>query len=106
MRGAFITRTGPADVIEVGSLPDPVPGPREALVRVRACAVNPIDTYVRAGAVAFALPVPFIVGCDLAGEVVAVGAEVRQTNTGWFAESAVVFRTQRRLMQGAVAIAG
>ncbi len=41
-----------------------------------------------------------------ASGVVAVGAEVRQTNTGWFAESAVVFRTQRRLMQGAVAIAG
>lgn len=82
MRAAFITRTGPADVIEVGSLPDPVPGPREALVRVRACAVNPIDTYVRAGGVAFPLPVPFIVGCDLAGEVVAVGAEVGALRPG------------------------
>lgn len=39
-----------------------------------------------------------------ASGVVAVGAEVKQTNTGWFAASAVVFRTQRRLMQGAVAI--
>lgn len=35
---------------------------------------------------------------------VAVGAEVRQTNTGWHAESAVVFRTARRLMQGQVCI--
>jgi 2-methylaconitate isomerase len=33
-----------------------------------------------------------------------VGAEVRQDNTGWHADSAVVFRTQRRLMQGAVAL--
>ncbi len=39
-----------------------------------------------------------------ASGVVAVGAEVRQLNTGWHAESAVVFRTQRRLMQGSVAI--
>ena len=82
MRGAFITRTGPADQIEVGSLPDPVPGPREALVRVRACAVNPIDTYVRGGAVAFPLPVPFIVGCDLAGEVISVGKEVGTLRPG------------------------
>ena len=36
--------------------------------------------------------------------VVAVGAEVRQDISGWYADSAVVFRTQRRLMQGAVAV--
>jgi 2-methylaconitate cis-trans-isomerase PrpF len=35
-----------------------------------------------------------------------VGAEVRHDNTGWHADSAVVFRTARRLMQGAVALAG
>jgi NADPH2:quinone reductase len=46
------------------------------LVRVGASAVNPIDTYVRAGTVAMPLPFPFVVGCDLAGEVVAVGADV------------------------------
>lgn len=76
MRAAFIRAVGPPDVIVVGDLPDPVPGPRQALVRVRACAVNPIDTYVRSGAVAMPLPVPFVPGCDLAGEVVAVGADV------------------------------
>jgi NADPH2:quinone reductase len=43
---------------------------------VRACAVNPIDTYIRAGSVAMPLEFPFVVGCDLAGEVVAVGSEV------------------------------
>ena len=76
MRAAFITHTGPPEAIVVGACADPVPGPRQAVVRVRACAVNPIDTYVRSGAVAMPLPLPFIVGCDLAGEVVAVGAEV------------------------------
>ncbi|MFM7245574.1 MAG: NADPH:quinone reductase [Planctomycetaceae bacterium] len=76
MRAAFIREVGPAESIVVGDLPDPVPGPRQALVRVRACAVNPIDTYVRSGAVAMPLPVPYVVGCDLAGEVIAVGADV------------------------------
>lgn len=76
MRAAFITRTGPPDVITVGPSADPVPDPEQALVRVRACAVNPIDTYVRSGAIAMPLPFPYIVGCDLAGEVVAVGSQV------------------------------
>lgn len=73
MRAAFIERTGPPEVIRCGDLPDPVAGPGQAVVRVKACAVNPIDTYVRAGTVAMPLPSPFVVGCDLAGEVVAVG---------------------------------
>lgn len=82
MRAAFITETGPPEVIRIGELPDPAPGPREALVRVRACAINPIDTYVRSGAVAMPLPLPFVVGCDLAGEVVAVGDDVAALRPG------------------------
>jgi len=82
MKAAFITRTGDPAVIVHGDLPDPRPGPRQALVRVRAAAVNPIDTYVRAGTVAMPLPFPFVVGCDLAGEVLAVGAEVDRLRPG------------------------
>lgn len=76
MRAAFIRQTGPVENLEVGELPDPTPGPGQALVRVRAAAVNPIDTYVRSGLVAMELPMPYIVGCDLAGDVVAVGSGV------------------------------
>lgn len=82
MKAAFITETGPPHVIRCGELPDPVPGPREALVRVRACGINPIDTYIRSGAVAMPLPRPFIVGCDLAGEVLAVGDDVATLRPG------------------------
>jgi NADPH:quinone reductase len=82
VKAAFIERTGPSEVITWGDLPDPVPGPREALVRVRACAVNPIDTYVRAGSVSMPLPLPFVVGCDLTGEVVAVGPDVDRLRPG------------------------
>lgn len=76
MKAAFIETTGAPDMIRYGDLPDPVVGRGQVLVRVRACAVNPIDTYVRAGIVAMPLTFPFVVGCDLAGEVVAVGPGV------------------------------
>ena len=82
MKAAFITQTGPPDVIRCATLPDPRPGPGQALVRVTACAVNPIDTYVRAGTVAMPLPSPFVVGCDLAGDVVEVGAGVADLRPG------------------------
>jgi NADPH2:quinone reductase len=82
MRAAYITQTGGPEVIRVGPLPDPVPGPRDVLVRIKASAVNPIDTYVRSGAVAMPLSFPFVVGCDLAGEVVAVGDEVDALRPG------------------------
>lgn len=82
MKAAYITQIGGPDSIHIGSLPDPVPGPRGVLVRVRAAAVNPIDTYVRSGTVAMPLPFPFVVGCDLAGEVVAVGDEVDALRPG------------------------
>ncbi len=82
MRAAYITRTGDPEVIRCGDLPDPVPGPRQALIRVRAAAINPVDTYVRAGTIAMPLEFPFVVGCDLAGEVVAVGDEVERLRPG------------------------
>ena len=82
MKAAFITRTGPPGEIRFDELPRPVPGRRDAVVRVRACAVNPIDTYIRSGAVAMPLVFPFIVGCDLAGEVVEVGADVDHLRPG------------------------
>ena len=73
MKAAFITETGDPGVIQVGDLPDPQPAAGEVLVKVEAVAVNPIDTYVRAGMVALELDFPYIIGCDLAGTVAACG---------------------------------
>jgi len=82
MRAAYIEHTGPPDVIQVGDLPKPEPGPGEALVRVYAAALNPIDLYLRSGLVAMPIPLPYIIGCDLAGTVEAVGPNVNRVKPG------------------------
>ena len=82
MKAAFITRTGGPEEIIFGDLPDPMPGPEQVLVRIRASAINPIDTYIRAGTVAMPLEFPYVVGCDLAGDVVAVGEQVEHLRPG------------------------
>ncbi len=76
MKAAFIHQPGPAESIVYGDLPKPVAEGSQVLVKVAAVAVNPVDTYVRSGAVALDLPKPFVVGCDLAGTVEAVGPRV------------------------------
>ena len=58
MRAAYIEQTGPPEVIKVGDLPRPEPGPGQVLVRVHAVALNPIDLYIRSGLVAMPLVVP------------------------------------------------
>ncbi|REK12004.1 MAG: NADPH:quinone reductase [Planctomycetota bacterium] len=82
MRAAFIKQTGPPDVITVGDLPQPRPTDGQVLVRVEAVDVNPIDTYVRGGMVTMPLPIPYIIGCDLAGVVEAVGPQVTRFKKG------------------------
>ncbi len=78
MKAAYIQRTGPPEVIEYGDLPKPEPAGTQVLVRVHAAAVNPIDTYIRAGMIPAQLSLPFVVGCDLAGTVEAVGPEAKR----------------------------
>lgn len=82
MKAAFFHETGPPEVIQYGDLPTPEPKTGEVLVKVAAVAVNPIDTYIRAGKVAMDLPKPFIIGCDLAGTVQAVGAGTHRFQPG------------------------
>jgi NADPH2:quinone reductase len=86
MKAAYIETTGAPDIIRYGDLPKPTPRPGEVLVRVGAVAVNPIDTYIRAGMVAMPLPKPYVIGCDLAGTVEAVGqggGRFRPTERVW-----------------------
>jgi NADPH2:quinone reductase len=82
MKAAYITRTGDPSVIQYGDLPDPQPRPTECLVEVAAVAVNPIDTYIRGGVIKAELPPQYVIGCDLAGTVRAVGGQVSRFQPG------------------------
>jgi NADPH2:quinone reductase len=82
MKAAYIERTGTPEEIRYGDLPTPEPTGNQLLVKVGAVAVNPIDTYIRAGMVAMNLPQPFIVGCDLAGVVEKAGPQARRFAPG------------------------
>ncbi|MEH0580668.1 MULTISPECIES: NADP-dependent oxidoreductase [Streptomyces] len=68
---------GDRDVLYVTDIPMPEPGPADVVVEVRAAGVNPFDTMLRSGVVRDLFPVDFPSrqGSDLAGVVVAVGAE-------------------------------
>ena len=82
MKAAYINKTGPPENILYGDLPAPKPGPTQCLVKVSAVALNPVDTYIRAGMIQMPLPAPFIVGCDLAGTVAEIGPGVTRFEPG------------------------
>jgi len=76
MRAAYVTEHGPAEAIAVGELPVPAVGPADVLVAIQVVAVNPVDTFIRSGRYATPVPFPFIIGRDLAGQVISAGAGV------------------------------
>jgi NADPH2:quinone reductase len=82
MKAAFIHQPGPPESIVFGDLPKPTIAPQQVLVRVGAVSVNPIDTYIRGGLIKANLPQPYILGCDLAGVVEEVGADVKRFKRG------------------------
>jgi NADPH2:quinone reductase len=82
MKAAYITKTGPPEVIICGDLPAPTPGRHQCLVKVTAVDVNPIDLYIRAGSIPFKMSFPYIIGRDLAGTVVETGPGVKSFKVG------------------------
>jgi NADPH2:quinone reductase len=82
MKAAYITQTGTPDVITYGDLPAPKPTRRQCLIKVAAVDVNPIDVYVRSGAIPVKQTFPAILGRDLAGTVVEAGAGVKDFKVG------------------------
>ncbi|MCU0787514.1 MAG: NADPH:quinone reductase [Verrucomicrobia bacterium] len=82
MKAAYITRTGPPEVIIYGDLPAPTLKPNQCLVKVAAVDMNPIDVYWRAGMVPAKIQFPFILGRDLAGTVVEAGTSAKKFKPG------------------------
>ena len=82
MRAMLMTERGGPEVLRLGEMPDLEPGADEVLVRVRATALNHLDVWVRKGAASPKLPLPHLLGCDVAGEVVAFGPRVLEDVPG------------------------
>ncbi len=84
MKAFVVERYGDADTVRAGHVPDPTAGPDDVLVRIHAASVNPVDLKIRNGDFKALLPLraPFVLGNDLAGTVVAVGARVTRFAVG------------------------
>ena len=67
---------GGPEVLQLESLPRPVPGSGEVLIDIHAAGVNPADTYMLTGNYAKVPDLPYIPGGDCAGVVAAVGPNV------------------------------
>jgi NADPH:quinone reductase-like Zn-dependent oxidoreductase len=74
MKAVRFHEHGTVDVLRYEDAPEPVPNPGEALVRVRACALNHLDLWQRRGIERVTIPLPHTSGADVAGEVVEPGA--------------------------------
>ena len=83
MKAARIHKHGGTDVLTVEEIPEPKIKAHEILVRVRACAMNRLDLFVRAGIPGMQFAMPHILGSDIAGEVAAVGELCERVQPGW-----------------------
>jgi NADPH:quinone reductase-like Zn-dependent oxidoreductase len=82
MKAVLFHEYGPADVLRYEDVPDPTPAPGEALIRVRACAVNHVDIDMRNGSSRLPIRLPHTLGFELAGQVVALGEGANDVAVG------------------------
>src|SRR5579871_4246654 len=71
---------GGVEVLTRESIELPEPGPREVRVRVRAVALNHVDLWMRRGLPHVKYEWPYRLGCDIVGEIEAVGPGARTTS--------------------------
>jgi NADPH:quinone reductase-like Zn-dependent oxidoreductase len=84
MKAVVLNGYGDVDHLELREVEEPFPGPRQIKVKVAGASINPIDWKIRRGELRVMLPLhlPTILGRDVAGEVVAVGADVTEFAPG------------------------
>lgn len=82
MKAVLMTAVGNPDVLKLQDVPKPTPGNTEILVRLVAAGVNPLDTKLRKRGTFYPEQMPAILGCDGAGVVEAVGANVQKFRPG------------------------
>jgi len=86
MKAVFFETHGEIDALQYGSVPDPVAAAGQAVVKVKACALNFLDIWVRRGWPGLKLDMPHWCGADVAGEIAALGPGV----SGWTVGQRVV----------------
>ncbi|MEP6959140.1 MAG: zinc-binding dehydrogenase [Nitrospirota bacterium] len=82
MNAVLFRAHGGPDKLSYEDLPVPKIGPEEVLVRVKACALNHLDIWVREGNPAYPMPLPHVSGSDVAGIVEEVGSHVDGITVG------------------------
>ncbi|MBI5945285.1 MAG: zinc-binding dehydrogenase [Chloroflexi bacterium] len=75
MKAVLFHQHGGPEVLEYADLPTPEPKPGQALIRLRAAALNRMDVFVRNGWPGLKLELPHINGADGAGEIVSLGKD-------------------------------
>jgi NADPH:quinone reductase-like Zn-dependent oxidoreductase len=82
MKAVVIQQHGGPEVLQYSEVVEPELRASEVLVRVRACALNHLDLWVRRGIPGVPFPLPHILGSDIAGEVAKVGPGVTTARVG------------------------
>lgn len=82
MKAVVYTKHGGLDVLQLSEAHDPQIGPGEILVRVRACALNHLDLWVRKGIPGVEIPMPHIPGSDISGEIAKVSDGIAHLRVG------------------------
>ena len=82
MRAAVIYEHGGPGIKYETAFPDPVAKPDEVILKVGAATLNYHDVFTRNGMPGITVPMPIIMGRDFAGEVVEVGADVKDWKVG------------------------
>ncbi|HYM92391.1 MAG TPA: zinc-binding dehydrogenase [bacterium] len=81
MKAIVVRGVGELDALHLEDLPDPVPGPGQVVVRLRAAALNHRDLFICRGQYA-GLRFPIVLGSDGVGEVASIGPGVRDVRVG------------------------
>jgi len=82
MKAVLFRQHGGPDKLSYEDLPTPQIGAQEVLVRVKACALNHLDIWIRQGNPAYPMPLPHVSGSDVSGIVEQVGAQVEGVTVG------------------------
>ena len=82
MKAILFDEFGGPEVLRYGDVPDPVPGPGEVLVKLKASALNHVDIDIREGVSRFIFAMPHILGIEGAGVVAALGQGVGGLSPG------------------------